>query len=90
MTIVTENDWKLFCEDWGGTEEEGISVEIDVSNCSGDDSSRVSAEIPISGEHMTDHDIENGEAESKKLRVKTCPEVITVSWSLCLFSRFGL
>ncbi|KAG5555021.1 hypothetical protein RHGRI_012533 [Rhododendron griersonianum] len=75
LTIVTENDWKLFCEDWGGTEEEGISVEIDVSNCSGDDSSRVSAEIPISGEHMTDHDRENGEAESKKLRVKTCPEV---------------
>ncbi|KAI8561630.1 hypothetical protein RHMOL_Rhmol04G0355400 [Rhododendron molle] len=75
LTIVTENDWKLFCEDWGGTEEEGITVEIDVSNCSGDDSSRVSAEIPISGEHMTDHDGENGEAESKKLRVKTCPEV---------------
>ncbi|KAH7859363.1 hypothetical protein Vadar_000087 [Vaccinium darrowii] len=75
LTIITEKDWKLFCEDWGGTEEKGISVEIDVNNFSGHDSNRVSAEISISGEHMNDHDIENGDADSKQLRVKTCPEV---------------
>lgn len=88
MTIITEKDWKLFCEDWGGTEEKGISVEIDVNNFSGHDSNRVSAEISISGEHMNDHDIENGDADSKQLRVKTCPEVITGSWSLSFIFLF--
>ncbi|KAL6953118.1 Ubiquitin carboxyl-terminal hydrolase 26, partial [Sarracenia purpurea var. burkii] len=75
LTIVTENDWKLFCEDWGGTVEKGISAEIEVSNCVGDESFLVSPEIPISEECMNAHDEANGEAESKRLVVKTSPEV---------------
>ncbi|GFZ15537.1 ubiquitin-specific protease 26 [Actinidia rufa] len=75
LTIITENDWKLFCEDWGGTEEEGISTEIEVSNCMENDTVVVSAEMPISEEHMNTHDEINGETESKRFMVKTRPEV---------------
>ncbi|GFZ00905.1 ubiquitin-specific protease 26 [Actinidia rufa] len=75
LTIITENDWKLFCEDWSGTEERGISAEIEVSNCMEDDTVGVSAEMPISEEHMNTHDEINGETESKQFMVKTRPEV---------------
>ncbi|XP_057511125.1 ubiquitin carboxyl-terminal hydrolase 26-like [Actinidia eriantha] len=75
LTIITENDWKLFCEDWSGTEERGISAEIEVSSCMEDDTVGVSAEMPISEEHMNTHDEINGETESKQFVVKTRPEV---------------
>lgn len=75
LTIITENDWKLFCEDWGGIEEKGISAEIEISNCMGDESIRFSAEMAVSEEHTNAEDEANGEADSKQLLVKTCPEV---------------
>ncbi|GMQ02510.1 hypothetical protein CsSME_00048701 [Camellia sinensis var. sinensis] len=75
LTIITENDWKLFCEDWGGIEEKGISAEIEISNCMGDESIRFSAEMAVSEEHTNAQDEANGEADSKRLLVKTCPEV---------------
>ena len=89
MTIINENDWKLFCEDWGGTEEEGISAEIEVSTCMENDTVVVSAEMPISEEHMNTHDEINGETESKRFMVKTRPEVIRDSGASCLRACFG-
>ncbi|GFZ15538.1 ubiquitin-specific protease 26 [Actinidia rufa] len=64
----------LVPENWGGTEEEGISTEIEVSNCMENDTVVVSAEMPISEEHMNTHDEINGETESKRFMVKTRPE----------------
>ncbi|RZB68557.1 hypothetical protein D0Y65_038365 [Glycine soja] len=29
LTIVSENDWKCFCEEWGGIETKGMSATID-------------------------------------------------------------
>ncbi|XP_052209579.1 ubiquitin carboxyl-terminal hydrolase 26 isoform X2 [Diospyros lotus] len=73
LTIITEDDWKLFCEDWGGTVQEGISAEIEVGDCPGGDSVGSSIEMPIPEEHMNNE--VNTEIESKRLRVKTFPEV---------------
>ncbi|XAR57648.1 Ubiquitinyl hydrolase 1 [Bertholletia excelsa] len=75
FTIISENDWKLFCEDWGGAEKECISAEIEVSSCMGDESMGVSSDLPISEEHMNAHDEANGETETKQPMVKTFPEV---------------
>ncbi|KAK8486160.1 hypothetical protein V6N11_019983 [Hibiscus sabdariffa] len=73
LTIITEHDWKCFCEEWGGTEENGISAMIELSSsidlpgCCGD--------MPICVEQ---HDLlneVNNEIESSQPMIRTCPEV---------------
>ncbi|KAM7513474.1 hypothetical protein LguiB_012349 [Lonicera macranthoides] len=74
LAIITENDWKLFCEHWGGMEEKGISAEIDFSNFTEDGSLGSCEEMAISDELTSLHEA-NGEPESRKPFIKTCPEV---------------
>lgn len=74
LAIVTENDWKLFCEDWGGTEERGISAVIEINKCMEDSAIGFSEDMPMSEEHM-DSDITTDEAEGKRPMIKTSPEV---------------
>ncbi|KAA8528196.1 hypothetical protein F0562_035553 [Nyssa sinensis] len=74
LTIITENDWRLFCEDFGGTVEKGISAVIELINGIPDNIARSCEDTPIS-EHMNSHGEPNGEAESKRPVIKTCPEV---------------
>lgn len=74
LAIITENDWKLFCEQWGGIEEKGISAEIDFSNFIEDGSLGSCEEMAISEELMSLHEA-NGEPESRKPFIKTFPEV---------------
>ncbi|KAA8524129.1 hypothetical protein F0562_010440 [Nyssa sinensis] len=73
LTIITENDWKLFCKDWGGMGEEGISAEIEYINS--DNVIWPCEEMPISEEHLNSHNEANGEAEHKRPLIKTCPEI---------------
>lgn len=75
LTIITEDDWRLFCEDFDGTEAKGIGAEIEVSNCMGDNSVGYSAETPIS---ITALEEANAESDLKRFAVKTCPEVCEV------------
>ncbi|KAK3025995.1 hypothetical protein RJ639_042152, partial [Escallonia herrerae] len=75
LTIISEKDWKLFCEDWGGTVEKGVLAEIELTNCSEDSVAGVSEDMPISEDHMNADEETNGEAESKRPVVKTFPEV---------------
>ncbi|KAL5066077.1 hypothetical protein RYX36_027814 [Vicia faba] len=35
LTIIPENDWRCFCEEWGGTKTKGISATIEHINNSG-------------------------------------------------------
>jgi ubiquitin carboxyl-terminal hydrolase 48 len=72
LTIISENDWKLFCEHWGGIEEKGISAEIELSNCSIEDASLASCEEMVVCEETLEAD---GEPDSKMPFIKTCPEV---------------
>ncbi|XP_015885340.2 ubiquitin carboxyl-terminal hydrolase 26 isoform X2 [Ziziphus jujuba] len=75
LTIITEFDWKCFCEEWDGVEDKGISAEIEFSNTGGSNFVGSSEDIPISEEDMGALDEVNNEAESRQLHIRTCPEV---------------
>lgn len=68
ITIITENDWKLFCEDWGCPTENGISAEIE-------DSVVPFPDFPISEENTSAPHDTNGEIELIPPVVKTSPVV---------------
>ncbi|MCD7469118.1 hypothetical protein HAX54_007925 [Datura stramonium] len=72
LTIITDNDWKSFCEDWSGTEAKGITAEID---CFGNDFLGSSEDMAISEEHMNLTDESNVGPEYRRLIIKISPEV---------------
>lgn len=78
LTIITKDDWKFFCEEWGCTEEKGISAEIEFSNCVANNLAGSCEEMPIIEEHMSPHDEVNEEIESRQPVIKTSPEVCEV------------
>ncbi|KMT17619.1 hypothetical protein BVRB_2g035690 isoform A [Beta vulgaris subsp. vulgaris] len=69
LMMVTENDWKHFCEEWAGKEERGILAEIEFKNVN-DGSCQ---EIPITEDIMNDN--QNNELESREPVIKTSPEI---------------
>lgn len=73
---MTENDWKWFCEEWGGIKEKGLSVIVDFSNNAGNDLVGSCKEILLSEEPCGPRDEENNEIESQRPVVRTFPEVI--------------
>ncbi|KAJ4707618.1 Ubiquitin carboxyl-terminal hydrolase 26, partial [Melia azedarach] len=75
LTIVSENDWKCFCEEWGGIEEKGIFVRIELSNNAGNNLGGLCKEMPSSEEPFTQRDEENNEIESQQPVVRTFPEI---------------
>lgn len=75
LTIVTENDWKWFCEEWGGSKEKGLSVIVDFSNNAGNELVGSCKEIPSSEEPCGPRDEENNEIESQRPVVRTFPEI---------------
>lgn len=72
LTIITDDDWKLFCEDWGGTAAKGITAEIDFL---GNDFVGSSEDMAISEEHMNLNDESNVGPESRRFIIKISPEV---------------
>lgn len=75
--MVTENDWKHFCEEWAGKEERGILAEIEFKNVN-DGSCQ---EIPITEDIMNDN--QNNELESREPVIKTSPEVSPELHRIC-------
>ncbi|XP_006450051.2 ubiquitin carboxyl-terminal hydrolase 26 [Citrus clementina] len=75
LTIVTENDWKWFCEEWGGIKEKGLSVIVDFSNNAGNELVGPCKEILLSEEPCGPRDEENNEIESQRPVVRTFPEI---------------
>lgn len=75
LTIVTEDDWKWFCEEWGGIREKGISIIVDFSNNAGNELVGSCKEIPLSEEPFGPRDEENNEIESQRPVVRTFPEI---------------
>ncbi|CAN4123360.1 unnamed protein product [Withania somnifera] len=72
LTIITDNDWKSFCEDWGGTVAKGVTAEID---CLGNDALGSSEDMAISGEHMNLNDDANVGPKTRSPIIKISPEV---------------
>ncbi|CAN6540179.1 unnamed protein product [Malus baccata var. baccata] len=75
LIFITENDWKSFCEDWGGIEEKGISAEIELSSTEGNDLAGSCEGMPTCEEDLSTPNHINGEVESRQLVIKTCPEI---------------
>lgn len=74
MAIVTESDWKSFCEDWAGIETEGISAIIVFNSIMEDSAVGLSKDTPMSEEHM-DPALAHDDAESSVPVFKTSPMV---------------
>ncbi|XP_073139979.1 ubiquitin carboxyl-terminal hydrolase 26 isoform X2 [Henckelia pumila] len=72
LTIIAEDDWRLFCEDWDGTESKGISATIEIDSDVKDDNIGTCIDTSIPEEHINDG-ISNG--SSRRLLVETSPQV---------------
>lgn len=76
LTLISESDWKLFCDEWNAVEDKGIYAEISFGNNSTSKVNEACEDMPILDE---DSDHQNGEAnnelEARMPFIKTCPEV---------------
>ncbi|XP_061364323.1 ubiquitin carboxyl-terminal hydrolase 26-like [Gastrolobium bilobum] len=76
LTFISENDWKYFCEDWGGIETKGISARIENINDSENVVTGTCEERPVICEDQLDTwDKGNDEFGNGHIVIKTCPEV---------------
>ncbi|CAI8599711.1 unnamed protein product [Vicia faba] len=77
LTIIPENDWICFCEEWGGTKTKGISATIEHINYSENFLIGSSDKMLICEDQLQTGDKvknENGTG-SEQILIKTCPEV---------------
>ncbi|PIN21050.1 Ubiquitin carboxyl-terminal hydrolase [Handroanthus impetiginosus] len=74
LTLVLEDDWRLLCEEWGGTESKCISARIELEDGVGDNMIGSQKEMPISEEHINASDDVNVKLSRKPI-IKTSPEV---------------
>ncbi|KAL5698626.1 ubiquitinyl hydrolase 1 [Ranunculus cassubicifolius] len=72
LAIISESDWKFFCEDWEGVEWDGISAEIELRNTGTvTEATGLSEQMPI-----TDTDMIYGKRNDEINPIlKTYPEV---------------
>lgn len=75
LTIITENDWNNFCEEWGGNKDKGISAIIEPDNVAQSNLAG-SCEETITEEHLNPQDEVNKETETRQPIIRTCPEVM--------------
>lgn len=75
LTVITENDWKCFCEEWGGIEGKGISAWIELSSAAGSNLDSSCEEMPKGEEDQGHLDEVNDENETRIPLMKTSPEV---------------
>ncbi|KAJ1379095.1 Ubiquitin-specific peptidase 48, partial [Sesbania bispinosa] len=75
LTIVSENDWKCFCEEWGAIETKGISVIVENINDSENALTGSCEEMTISEDQLANLDKANNESGNGQIVIKTCPEV---------------
>ncbi|XP_058724797.1 ubiquitin carboxyl-terminal hydrolase 26-like [Vicia villosa] len=75
LTLISENDWKYFCKEWGATEIKGISVKIESINDSMNAIPGSCKETAICEDQLSNWDKVNNESGSAQVMIKTCPEV---------------
>ncbi|CAJ1972174.1 unnamed protein product [Sphenostylis stenocarpa] len=77
LTIVSENDWKCFCEEWSGIETKGISARIEKVNDLENALNGSCKEMPICEDKLDTWDNVNNESYigvNEQLVIKTYPE----------------
>lgn len=76
LTLISENDWMLFSEDWNVMDGKGISAEIAFRNSSVKKVAGSCEEMPISEEDLSRSvDEANDDLEARRPYIKTYPEV---------------
>ncbi|RYR05646.1 hypothetical protein Ahy_B06g085483 [Arachis hypogaea] len=75
VTVISENDWKLLCEEWGGNEAKGISAKIENIDESENVLIGSCEELPVCEDQLGSSDKVNNETENGQFVIKTCPEV---------------
>lgn len=75
MTIITENDWRCFCKEWGCSEEKGISAIIECPDIAQNNVDSCK-EASVSEEQLNFHDEANDKYDDKLLTIRTFPEVL--------------
>ncbi|WCJ44374.1 Ubiquitin carboxyl-terminal hydrolase 26 [Euphorbia peplus] len=75
LTIVTENDWNNFCEEWGGNKEKGISAIIESNSAVENNLADPCEETPTREAHLNPQDEVNDEIETRQPIIRTCPEI---------------
>ncbi|KAL5986982.1 Ubiquitin carboxyl-terminal hydrolase 26 [Asimina triloba] len=75
LTLITESDWKLFCEEWEVPDGKAIVAEIDIENCKSNKLDGAHEEVPSSEAHFNPSgDGLNSDLEGKSI-IRTTPEV---------------
>lgn len=74
LTLIAEDDWRLLCEEWGGTESKCISARIEINNAVEDNIIGSYPDMPISEEQLSMSD-EVNVSLSRRAIVKTSPQV---------------
>ncbi|XP_047975404.1 ubiquitin carboxyl-terminal hydrolase 26 [Salvia hispanica] len=74
LTLILEDDWRLLCEEWGGTVSKCISAEIEIGNCMGDNMKGSYEEMQLSEDHMSTPDDVNMSLSRRPI-IKTSPQV---------------
>lgn len=75
LTIISENDWKCFCEEWGGIEDRGILGEIKLRNTMEKNNVGSWQEMPITDTEDRMDEAINDEVEAKEPVIKSFPEI---------------
>ncbi|KAK7260825.1 hypothetical protein RIF29_27123 [Crotalaria pallida] len=78
LTIIFENDWKLLCEEWGGTETKGISAIVVDINESENALTGSCKEMPICEDQLVTWDKLKNESGNRQIVIKTSPEVCEI------------
>lgn len=77
LTLIAEEDWRLLCEEWGGTESKCISAQIEVDNGVEDNTTGSYKEVPISEYNVNLSDEVNMSLLRKPI-VNTSPQVFWI------------
>ncbi|XP_026390990.1 ubiquitin carboxyl-terminal hydrolase 26-like isoform X1 [Papaver somniferum] len=72
LTLISENDWKFFCEDWQGANSKCVSAEFEFSGADAKKLIGSSEEVPISEAKLN---ASNDEVEPRQPTIKTYPTI---------------
>ncbi|KAK6150719.1 hypothetical protein DH2020_015651 [Rehmannia glutinosa] len=73
LTLITEDDWRSLCEEWGGTESKCISAKIEIDNGVEDNRNGSYKEMPISEGNVNMSDEVHVSLSGRPI-VKTSPQ----------------
>ncbi|KAI5589238.1 hypothetical protein BDE02_05G148900 [Populus trichocarpa] len=75
LTIITENDWNSFCEDWGGNKEKGIMATIESSDVAENNLGGSQEDLFVFKDHPSSQDEANNDPEIRQPLIRTSPEI---------------